>query len=67
MFWDAVLNSLRALLSNDVRKWMVGSMLVAFIMTKAYVMVSGRELGGREQANFALTVFLLLVGLFYLP
>lgn len=67
MFWDTFLDPLRAALSYDILKWVVGSILVAFVATKIYAMVSGWEVETRQQVNFGVTVFLLLVGLFYLP
>jgi hypothetical protein len=67
MFWDAFLDPLRAALSNNIADWVCGSILVAFVATEAYAMVSGWEVETRQQINFGVTVFLVLVGLFYLP
>jgi hypothetical protein len=66
MFWDVFLDPLRAALSNNITEWVIGSILVAFVATKAYAMVSGWEVEARQQINFGVTVFLLLFGLFYL-
>ena len=67
MFWDAFLDPLRAAMSNDIMKWIVGSIMVAFVVTKGYAMMSGGDVETRQQVNFGVTIFLLLVGLFYLP
>jgi hypothetical protein len=67
MFWDVFLDPLRDALSNNIADWVCGSILVAFVTTKVYAMVSGWEVETRQQINFGVTVFLLLVGLFYLP
>jgi hypothetical protein len=66
MFWDTVLDPLRNFLSNDILRWMIAAVLFAVVITRAACMASGSvEL--RQELKFGLALFLVLVGVFYLP
>lgn len=66
MVGDAYLDFVRNALSNDFREWLLASLLVAFIVTK-FISVSGLSLEFRQELQCCAAIFLVLVGLFYLP
>jgi Flp pilus assembly protein protease CpaA len=67
MFWDSVLDPIRRMLSNDISEWIVAAMLVALITTKLIGVMSGSTLGYRRELNVGIAIFVVLVGVFYLP
>ena len=67
MFWDAILDPVRNLLSNDISEWIVASLLVALISTKLANLICGSSFRARQEINFGVAVFLVLFGVFYLP
>ncbi len=67
MFWDAALDPLRDLVSGDILKWTVASILVAFFFGKLISLFSGSALEPKQELNVMLTLFLTLFFAFYLP
>jgi hypothetical protein len=66
MFWDIILDPMRNFVSNDVSHWMIAATFVTIIVTRASCMASGSvEL--RQELKFGATLFLVLVGVFFLP
>jgi hypothetical protein len=67
MFWDPVLDPVRDFLSNDISKWTIAAFFAALVFTKFTSLISSGAVDSRQEVNFAVIVFLLLFGAFYLP
>jgi hypothetical protein len=67
MFWDIILDPVRNSLSNDILRWMIAATLPAVVITRATFLAVGSSIASRQELKFGIALYILLVGVFYLP
>ncbi len=67
MFWDGFLDPIRNFLSNDISQWMIAATLLSVVITRATFMAKGSSIASQDELKFGMALFIVLVGVFYLP